>query len=338
MALTERVAIVHLGEEVGRVEFVDSYRPVVSYSLAYDEHKQILLGERNPRYCTLCGRTSPAVKFKSVAHVLPEALGNKCLKTREECDECNYTYGQSQDNELASFLRPELSLARVPGKAGPKKYSLGHGRSSLGGTTRAEPVSLEIREDDSSFVVDYTEHGFKITTPGVSFAPLGAMKSIARSTWHVLGRERQARYPELRRWLISEIESGPISFYHSFVPGPGMPRLGFIVWESRDPLASLPIVAMVHTGHSLLMLFIPSDLRLGNQGVTALPPLPQTIPPLKILKITAANSGRVNMRNSTIDTWIGGDSFPQSVGQILPVILSTETASWKAVLSVSRRN
>jgi hypothetical protein len=331
--LMGRVSFIHLGATGGADEFVEMYQPVVYYTFAYDEQRQLLIGERDSRRCTLCGHVPPLARFGSAAHVIPEALGNKTLKTRDECDACNSRYGRSQDNELATFLRPELSLARVPGKGGPKKYSLGTGRSSLGGAGRADPVSVAVREGDSSFVIDYTERGVSIKTPGVSFAPIGAMKSMARATWHVLGPERQARYAELRRWLCSEIEAGPMVLHHGFVPGTGMARLGLFVWESRAP-APRPLVTMMFSGHSLLVLFLPLDFAAGNGGVVAFPPLPRTIPPMKITAINAEDSGRIDIESTTFDIVIGGDAFPMSIGETYPVVLSTAHQQWKAGLLV----
>jgi hypothetical protein len=324
----------HLGAEPGPDEFVDLYRPLVSYAFSYDEQKEVMIGSRDQRRrCTLCGLTKPTVRFKSAAHVIPQALGNKCLKTRDECDDCNNLYGRTHDRELAEFLRPELTLARVHGQGGPKKYSLGSGRSSIGGADRADPVPIAIREDDSSFSIVYTDSGFTINTPGVTFSPMNAMKSIGRATWHVLSSEAQAKHRDLCQWIRGEIDAKPMHLFHSFIPLTALTKVGMVVWESRSA-SSHSLVTMMFTGHSLLVLYLPGALEAGNAGVQAFPPMPAMIPPLKLDEIIATNSDRITTQNSSINVVVAGDSFPLSVGERYPVTLVATTMQWNAELEV----
>lgn len=331
---TLKQVVRRVGFPEGSLNFVQSYRPITSHAFTYGDSRQVMLGQSgDAQVCTLCGRSRPQTTFRSVAHLIPESLGNKNLKTREECDDCNSKFGNSQENELASLLRPELALARIPGKGGPPKHSLGSGRAFVGGSRRHEPITVAVKEDDPSVQVQYTAEGLTLVVPGVTFRPMGAMRSLARIAWHLLGRERQGRHQALREWIRSEVDSGAMSLYHLFIPGYGLSSVGAVVWEHQDPAADIPLVVMVFTGMSILVLPLPAVPSKGNGAVALLPPLPRT-PNATITRITGTGEGVARTKNSTFDVVIGGDVFVLQQNVKLPVRFTAKDLEVKGELEV----
>lgn len=86
--------------------------------------ERALIGEldKAKRICRYCGKSEPATTFKNTAHAIPEALNNKRIFCREECDACNKWLGNNIERDLIAYLSFWRALYRIPGKEGLKKY------------------------------------------------------------------------------------------------------------------------------------------------------------------------------------------------------------------------
>ncbi len=73
---------------------------------------------RTVKKCRFCGKSENDVEFKKVAHVFPEAIGNKTLFSTYECDECNQYFGDTIENEYSNFFNLFHSIMQVEGKKG----------------------------------------------------------------------------------------------------------------------------------------------------------------------------------------------------------------------------
>src|SRR5205823_4229084 len=69
----------------------------------------------NSGHCRYCGTRDPSA-FRTLAHTFPEALGNKWVFSRDECDNCNTKIFSKYDDEFAKAVSPLLTLGGVKGK------------------------------------------------------------------------------------------------------------------------------------------------------------------------------------------------------------------------------
>ena len=83
-----------------------------------DERHNIGVLDRSKRVCRFCGRSMPEVKFKQKAHAISEALGNKGLVCREECDDCNARFNQTIEQDIIHMLQFFLVMKGIKGKNG----------------------------------------------------------------------------------------------------------------------------------------------------------------------------------------------------------------------------
>lgn len=70
--------------------------------------------------CRFCHRTGQGdgATFRKAAHAIPEALGNKNVILRDECDECNGYFGDNIEPDLISYLDIYRVFYKVKGKNG----------------------------------------------------------------------------------------------------------------------------------------------------------------------------------------------------------------------------
>lgn len=95
-----------------------------SYEIfVFDENTRKKIGEpeKQQRVCRYCDKSCPEVSFKTEAHSISEALGNKKVITYDECDTCNEKFGRGIETDLISYLSIYRVLFRVKGKNGVPK-------------------------------------------------------------------------------------------------------------------------------------------------------------------------------------------------------------------------
>ncbi|OLY93656.1 HNH endonuclease [Cnuella takakiae] len=82
------------------------YDIIVSTEIDYNKsHIKNYLSDTVRKKCRFCKSKFPDVKFKSVAHAIPEYTGNKSLIATFECDNCNQ-YFSKLESEFANFMLP----------------------------------------------------------------------------------------------------------------------------------------------------------------------------------------------------------------------------------------
>lgn len=264
-------------------DFDENYRVIFKYGVPVESEKnqrKTALGNKNSRTCSLCKKSYPAVRFQQEKHIIPEALGNRWLITYNECDDCNQATGRDLETELGNMLRAERAVARTPTKTRTAKLKLSTGAySSLGGQDRGNPLRIELHAEDKKIRLQLEEDGMggrlEVQTP--TFRPLGALKSIAKSIWHVLPEEKQQQYDQLRRWIIGELSIFPCILYQFFIPGPGFLRVGICVWEHQLGASSSdcpPLTGVLYSGNTVLVFPLPCFNGEGIYKKVILPALP----------------------------------------------------------------
>jgi hypothetical protein len=110
------------------------------------------LKPKKERVCRFCGKTNPAVKFRKEAHLLPEFLGNRTLKSDFECDDCNELFAK-YENSFSKYLGVNRSLFGIKGKKGIPDYN----SSDLKAAKRDfifKPNATFIERKDESLLTD----------------------------------------------------------------------------------------------------------------------------------------------------------------------------------------
>jgi len=82
------------------------------------------IGNKNKlqRICRFCKQKAPIVTFKTKAHAISEALGNKTLILFDECDSCNNKFSRSIEGDIINYLSIYRTFFSIRGKDGLKKF------------------------------------------------------------------------------------------------------------------------------------------------------------------------------------------------------------------------
>jgi len=166
---------------------------------------KLFIGEKGT--CRYCLR-SEGITFSQIAHAFPEALGNKWIISKDECDDCNQLFSR-YEGALADAVAPLLTLGGTKGKGNSiRQTGRSAGSSKL---TRDESqerpqisvFSSDIRPQDAVRIIPSTgEMVFRMPIPGVPFRPRHAYKALCRMALAMLPDDYRPKYETMRKWLL----------------------------------------------------------------------------------------------------------------------------------------
>lgn len=122
----------------------DNYRIITPVA-----EKNIKIGEsdKSIRQCRFCGRgISTGAKFKSEAHAISEALGNKTIILNEECDDCNSYFDQFIERDLITYLNLFRTFFGIMNKS--NKVPTIKGKNFEYSNLGKNKISLKVYSDD----------------------------------------------------------------------------------------------------------------------------------------------------------------------------------------------
>jgi hypothetical protein len=184
---------------------------IVSHVQARDGEKLRKIGLSHA--CRFCGETS-ASKFRSVAHTIPEGLGNHWLISADECDGCNKLFS-SYDDALCKSVGAILTLGGTTGKYGRVRQtgrSNGASRIVYNAESGGSHISYQFpsANDNISHSIPLEISFFSggevrttTPTPNESFIPRLAYKALAKIGFAILPPERLSHFCKLQNWVMS---------------------------------------------------------------------------------------------------------------------------------------
>lgn len=163
------------------------------------------------RVCRFCNNTRSPLSFRKRAHAISEALGNKTVTIRDECDGCNTWFGSELEPDLIELLSVFRTLHGVKGKGGRKSYTgknyvLQHGGNGdnlsivARGTTANTPTS-----------------GFTLQLQN-AVSLQNAYKCLVKFFLSVVDEHHLPLFEDTIRWL-----NGSVQIDH-------LPRIAFGIW------------------------------------------------------------------------------------------------------------
>lgn len=180
---------------------------VLRYARSYPSGEKQSFGEK--KVCRFCGETDPT-KFKMVAHLIPEALGNTCLTSNDECDGCNAIFSEYESN-LVDAVRPILTIGGTAGKTNkvPQTGRTG-GQATIRHTADENGRRLAFTANGSGAEFGITDDGLfllPIPVSPISFKPRLAYKALAKMAYALLPDDELPHYTKLRTWLREKDEA-----------------------------------------------------------------------------------------------------------------------------------
>ena len=96
------------------------YKKVLTYKYVQNSTQRLPLDSIEYR-CRFCGKVKTKQDFQHKAHAVAECIGNKSLITKYECDACNTSFANAEENELGKLLLEFKATHSLKGKNGITK-------------------------------------------------------------------------------------------------------------------------------------------------------------------------------------------------------------------------
>lgn len=162
--------------------------------------------------CRFCNKEFPHVKFKSIAHAIPEFTGNKSLVAKFECDNCNQYFSQFE-SEFANFMLPYNALGGVKKKGNKSaKYKqdivVHHPKEN----------SIHVDNFPSEIHPDTKEIELNLNIP--SYIPDFIFRCLAKIGLTLIPESSIKKYKEALDWLMNKSSNTifPASMLFSIFP------------------------------------------------------------------------------------------------------------------------
>ena len=216
-------------------------------------------GDLAKRICRFCGKGKPDANFKSVAHAVPEFLGNKSLISMNECDVCNQGLAKQYEDDLSKWFGPMRTVSQIRGKGGVPTYKNKDMRIEMGEGGLKIGVVTEDLESHLKFDGPFT---FTVPVPAKSqpFVPINAAKALVKIACSLCPRDLLPECQPSIHWLMGRAKASmsrfPVLF--AFTPGPMPYKDGKVLLLQRKSTENVPYIwCIVATANYRFQFFVP---------------------------------------------------------------------------------
>jgi HNH endonuclease len=158
-----------------------------------------------PKTCRFCGRSEPTATFDSVAHAIPESIGNKTLVSEYECDECNQMFGDGIETEFGKWSKPMRVYARIRGKKHWPEMGEAGGWEALSDATG---LKLKSYEAAPIVIINELEKTLDVTVVRDPYVPSAVIKAFVKMALTLMPEDELVNFAAALNWIRQPV-AGP---------------------------------------------------------------------------------------------------------------------------------
>ena len=232
-----------------RLEWFKARYDIISFFAFGLGSEHIYLGDKAKQVCRYCGRASPEVQFKMLAHAIPDQVGNDWLFDYEECDTCNANFAKRIEDDFGKWTLPWRNSGRIKGKKGVPSIKSNDSKFRIDATVASTPAETgagAVRHDLKIFMeANDVRHEFdeatktvKLTLDRPAYAPMGVFKCLVKMAIAVMPPDAERRCAHLKKWILLPTHTfesypyRPLNILYQLTPGP-LPNDRVACWLLR---------------------------------------------------------------------------------------------------------
>lgn len=229
-------------------------------------NKNLFLGEKKPKICRFCSKTSNETNFKKDAHVIPQLLGNRKILSYFECDNCNDLFSKYEDS-LASYIGPFRTIVGIIGKKGTQIPKFKDPKSKL---TISSPdtknISINTYGKKNEIELDESNKIITLNLIRQSYYPIDVYKSLVKIGICMLDDVAVCEYKSAIKFLLDSDGARhvhiPIAkLYYYFISGPSLVERPHVeLWEKKNIMANKNVVKhtiIIRLPNLIFQIFLP---------------------------------------------------------------------------------
>jgi hypothetical protein len=186
--------------------------------------QKIEIGNKQHKICRFCDKNESQTTFKTIAHTIPECLGNKTLICLDECDECNKFFSENIENHLDKVTLPYRTINMIKGRRKIPTYKTQDKKARIDIEDPVSKFMKIIAREDSDFVkLDEKNKTITIEYDLQSYIPCAAYKTLVKMALSVMLGNELNNFNVVKRWILEKDHSKsllkPLNVLMTFIPG-----------------------------------------------------------------------------------------------------------------------
>ena len=205
-----RLFQIEKGIDIPQVEYSQYWERLLDHYnfQLFGHQRKVIKGITRPaKRCRFCGtfehqpnRRNQVVTFKNKSHAISEALGNKAVEIKDECDSCNQFFSEKVEPSLISYLSFFRALHGLEGKHGKKKLK---GERFIFDPLGSMDIKLDQSFENPSAVKQIKTELFMKET----FIPQDVYRCMVKFVLSVIPVEQVGQFQKTIDWVNKEFDA-----------------------------------------------------------------------------------------------------------------------------------
>lgn len=298
-----------------RLQLFDEHYTILFSSL--DIESKVYIGEKTNRVCRFCNRDETKTTFKTIAHAIPESIGNKKIILHEECDDCNKFFSENIEVHFDKLTKPLRNIGQVKGKRNVPSYKT---KDKLSRIDVKNGFKIQERLDSRITTLDEENNLVILKYEIEPYIPQAVYKTFVKMALSVMPSDELANFKEALQWIQEPDHTKtfmkPLKALRTFIPGLNKhPEPVVFLLKRKTETNKYPYsIFVVAFGNIIYQIVVPSlyGVERGSEHTTTLIKFPS---PFEIDN----EHGKVK---HSIEDWTSSEVVK---GKTIPVSLSYES-------------
>jgi len=247
-----------------------------NYSLLFsnlnDLDKTQYIGKTKNKVCRFCTLDETETTFNTIAHAIPECLGNKTIICLDECDNCNKKFAENLENHLAAITLQYRTINMIEGKKKIPSYQTQDQKAKINVENTENRFFKIIARKDSNFIkLDEKNQSIRMEYDLPSHIPSAAYKTLVKMSLSIMPHEELNNFKLMNNWIQEEDHSksfmNPLNVLMTFIPGinPLKETIVFLFKKHGDNIQYPECTFILAFGNVMYQIIVPTDKEI-KQG------------------------------------------------------------------------
>jgi len=258
-------------EVISHMDLIEKNYKIIFSNLNKQEEYNI--GKTQNKVCRFCGLNEEQTTFNTVAHAIPECLGNKQIICLDECDNCNRDFANNIEDHLAAITLPYRVINMIEGKRKTPSYQTQDQKSKINIEDAENKFMRIISREDSEFVVlDEKNKSFRIEYDLPTHIPAAAYKTLVKMALSIMSNEQIKDFSILNSWIQDKDHTknlmNPLNVLMTVIPGinPFKETTVFLLKKYTEREEYPDSTFILAFGNVMYQIILPSDNEIKEKA------------------------------------------------------------------------
>jgi hypothetical protein len=218
--------------------------------------------DESGRRCRYCGRGEPDVSFNSVAHAVPEFLGNRDILSMNECDACNTFLANNYEDHLSKWSLFARATSQVRGKKSKPTFKNPDETMRIGSGANGLEIKLTDPDLTHKLMAEGGPYAFTLPADASSqpHIPIRAAMALVKIACSICPSDQLDQCSPAIDWLMgrAKVTMSGLPVLYVFTPGPINDNASEVVLLRRKVDEAIPYMwCVIQFSNYRLQTFVP---------------------------------------------------------------------------------